>query len=100
MGGEWRVPTKEQMDELVSSCEWKPVYSGANFVGVYVYGPNGKSIYLPECSSDPYDTWSRYWSSTLFTKSDQAYHLRIDGGKKNVISLYRYFGAAIRPVFE
>ena len=99
-GGKWRVPTKEQMDELVSLCEWKPVYSGANFVGVHVYGPNGKSIYLPECSSDPYDTWSRYWSSTLYTKSDQAYHLRIDGGKKSVISLYRYFGAAIRPVFK
>lgn len=99
-GGKWHIPTKVQMDELVSSCEWKPVYSGASFVGVNIYGPNGKSIYLPECSSDPYDTWSRYWSSTLYENSDRAYHLRIDGGKKNVISLPRYYGAAIRPVFE
>lgn len=97
-GRKWQIPTKEQMDELVSLCEWKPVYSGVKFVGVYVYGPNGKSLYLPECSNDPYDTWSRYWSNTLYTNSNQAYHLRIDGGNKSVISLYRYFGAAIRPV--
>lgn len=99
-GDNWVMPSKEQMEELVNKCEWKVAYSGTTFVGVTIYGPNGNSIYLPACGSGgiTYDTWSRYWTSTLYANNNYAYHLRIDGGNKGVISLDRYFGAAIRPV--
>lgn len=99
-GRGWQVPTKDQMDELVNYCEWKESYSGVSFVGVNVYGPNGNSIYLPACGSGGigYDTWNRYWTKTLYSNSNSAYHLRVDGWNKGVVSLDRYFGAAIRPV--
>lgn len=42
----WRVPTREEMNELIESCEWNwGTYNGVN--GFQVKGPNGNSIFLP-----------------------------------------------------
>ena len=45
-GGNWRMPTKEEQDELRDSCEW--VWTTQKGVsGCQVIGPNGNSIFLP-----------------------------------------------------
>lgn len=42
----WRVPSREEMQELIESCEWIwGIYNGVN--GFQVKGPNGNSIFLP-----------------------------------------------------
>ncbi len=100
-GANWCTPTKTQMEELVNLCEWRGSYSGIYFMGYYVYGPNGKSIFLPaDCDSDQISGFSRFWTKTLYTNDRMAYHLRIGGSTGPVVMAhYRYMGAAIRPVF-
>ena len=45
MGGNWRMPTKAEAQELVSKCKWEwGTYLG--FKGYKVTGPNGNSIFL------------------------------------------------------
>ena len=46
LGGQWRMPTLEQIKELITECsrQWTEV-GGVN--GVMVTGPNGNSIFLP-----------------------------------------------------
>ena len=70
MGTEWRMPTKEEQDELNSECTW--MWTLLNKVyGYKVTGPNGKSIFLPAagCRLDGslYDagSYGHYWSASL-----------------------------------
>jgi len=45
-GGAWRMPTKEDCEELMSECGWE--WISHNFQkGYKVTGPNGNSIFLP-----------------------------------------------------
>lgn len=41
-GGNWRMPTKEQFQELIDSCKWE--FTGNGYT---VTGPNKNSIFLP-----------------------------------------------------
>ena len=70
-GGDWRMPTKEEQDELRTKCTWTwTTQNGAN--GYIVTGPSGKSIFLPaagfRANSDLKNvgSWGCYWSSTLY----------------------------------
>lgn len=46
LGSGWRMPTKDEMQELVDSCTWtSETLNGVN--GYRVAGKNGKSIFLP-----------------------------------------------------
>jgi hypothetical protein len=64
-GGSWRMPTKEEFDELREKCNWE--WTGS---GYKVTGPNGNSIYLPAAGFRSYeelygeDSFGYYWSST------------------------------------
>ena len=65
-GGGWRMPTLDEIQELVSSCTWEwGAYKGVN--GIYVTGPNGNSIFLPAAGGNRYKVGSvgHYWSATL-----------------------------------
>lgn len=45
-GGSWRMPTKEEMQELVDNCTW--TWTSLNGVeGSLATGPNGNSIFFP-----------------------------------------------------
>ena len=73
LGGAWRMPTKEEMDELCSQCNWTwMTLSGV--AGHEVKASNGNSIFLPaagELSGAPpaINRGSRvqYWTSSLAT---------------------------------
>ncbi len=45
-GNEWRMPSKQQLDELLNECTWTLATIG-NMTGYEVEGPNGNSIFLP-----------------------------------------------------
>ena len=111
-GGNWRMPTKSEISELVNNCTW----SWTKQNGVYGYtvkGVSGNSIFLPAAgyktgnscydrgttgifwTSKGYDTEDdgHVWASTLsFDLEDD------DDGLSDRWGYRRYFGASIRPV--
>lgn len=121
-GEDWRIPTKEQADELFSQCEWKwGSFNGCN--GMIGKGPNGNLIFFPATGySNENGVWSKkkegnYWCGDLCnpSKHDHSnYHPSVieDAENSKRANCYsfsntdhihsgcsdRYFGYAIRPV--
>lgn len=69
-GGLWRMPTKDELNELLSKCKW--VHTKLNKVeGYKITGPSGKSIFLPFAGSyiektlDQQGSFGVYWSSSM-----------------------------------
>ncbi len=105
-GGSWRMPTKEDIDELVSKCTWAWItYNGVS--GCKVMGPNGNSIFLP-AGGGRYSTSHKfdgsrgcYWSATLCgAYGGGAWELYFDnvGCGKNYGECNRIDGLLVRPV--
>lgn len=113
----WRIPTKEEMQELVDSCTWEPTtLNGVE--GCRVTGPNGNSIFLPMAgvimgssnpsivgSNKPQGAAGRYWTANWDTKTDYinsgypyAWSLIFNTSKAGVNSIYKFYGAQIRAV--
>ena len=77
-GSTWRMPTKQEFEELISHCEWDWQWVNGCYLAK-ITGPNGKSIYLP--SQSYYDgMWydSDLWSSTPHNNNKDAYSLFYD----------------------
>lgn len=45
-GSSWCMPTRKQVEELITSCKWK-TYTFSGKEGVLGTGPNGRHIFLP-----------------------------------------------------
>jgi formylglycine-generating enzyme required for sulfatase activity len=103
-GPSWRMPTKEQMNELIKKCSWQ--YTTMNGIaGQLVTGPNGNTLFLPHTgyyyNNTLYYSYFEgyYWSCILFDYySDTAYRLRIGEGIHTCVSYNRYFGYTVRAV--
>ena len=103
-GSEWRMPTKEEWEELYNNttCIWT-IQNGVN--GLLFTVSNGDCLFLPAAgcrySSNLYYAGSRgyYWSSTLYTGGPDSawnyyfysdyYYLNLSG---------RYYGQSVRAV--
>ena len=96
-GGDWRLPTKNELEDLVNKCSWK--INTKNGVQVAtVTGPNGNSIDLPFYSyiqNEGYQGW--YWSSTSYSSS-KAYCLHFDGNTVSSGTNNKYLGFLARAV--
>ena len=99
-GGGWRMPTKKQLAELVSECEWVWVSGGYK-----VTGPNGNSIFLPAAGGrekeevEGIDSNGNYWSSTLYYSGPYgAWSLNFDSKGYEMCYYYRYNARSVRPV--
>lgn len=105
-GSSWRMPTCEEIDELVDKCTWQ--WTSVNGVnGQKVTGPNGNSIFLPAAGrrdgtgvrfrgSD-----GNYWSGTLHEGySNRACSLYFNSGDGYWNYGYRSHGRTVRPVTE
>ena len=103
-GPSWRMPTYEQMKELIQKCSW--VWMTRNGVaGLRVTGPNGNTIFLPNAGYRYNDSWYEdyseglYWSRTLHNNlSDCAYRIFISDWTHYFNHYNRYFGYTVRPV--
>ena len=66
-GGGWRMPTKEEFEELIQYCSWEwKRYRGIN--GYEITGRNGNRIFLPAAGDSNNPDWEyegSYWASTL-----------------------------------
>ena len=106
-GGSWKMPTREQMQELVDYCEWEWMQvNGVN--GAKVTGPNGNCIFLPAAglrrgSSLVNDGGSGHcWSSTPYDDNygSGAYFLCFYNGYEGVNYDNRNYGLTVRPITE
>lgn len=59
-GGSWRMPTHDELTELIEGCSW--TWITQNGVKGYKVSRNGNSIFLPAAGS-----YGEYWSSSLYT---------------------------------
>ena len=86
-GGQWKMPTSGNFEELCEKCTW--TLTTLNGTNVYkVTGPNGHSIYLPA---------TKYWSCILGDYEEQAYCLSVSNNS-GVTSVNRCADLAIRPI--
>ena len=68
-GKSWRMPTKEEIDELLDNnkCDWRWIdnYNGTGSQGYQIVSRiNGNSIFLPAGHRDLTKAAGKYWSST------------------------------------
>jgi hypothetical protein len=105
IGGDWRMPTRKEEQELIDKCTWKIIsYRGVK--GAMVTGKNGNSIFLPmsgwRCGPDVgvQNEVGLYWSGTHCTENPGfAYriHFELDGCPDLSMSI-RCFGFSVRAV--
>lgn len=113
-GGNWRMPTKEEIDELIKKCSWKWTTQNGIY-GYIVTGTTGQSIFLPAAGeytrfSEPNncaEEYGFYWSSTVcHIIPSFAYYLgffsrnRFCDANLGRANIYceRSYGRSVRPV--
>jgi len=91
-GQPWRMPTKEEAQELIDKCTWK-FTSMSGVEGYQVTGPNKNSIFIP-CTDD---TYTYLWTGTYKSSGDYYYYyVGLDDNDRirNVVNkgiYYRYY---------
>lgn len=105
LGGNWRMPTLDEMKELINQCSWE--WTTQNGVkGRKVTGPNGNSIFLPAAGYRYRKMLISagirvgYWSATPDSDSDNSYSLDFDSDRYDWSGGSRDNGQAVRPVSE
>lgn len=115
-GGNWRMPTQEEVKELLDNCDsqWETLngIEGRRFTSKI----NGNSIFFPAAGYlRLQDKLSKgkvgyYWSSTLYVsqeegewrqydnQSDAAVYLGFGTGGGTSHNMFRYYGLQVRPV--
>lgn len=109
-GENWRMPTPEELNELVTKCKWT-FTSYNNVYGQRITGPSGKSIFLP-CSG--YYSFTRplgqgsygwYWSSSLSYNNENGKAVILffpnyscENKDELMQNDLRYCGGSVRPV--
>lgn len=115
LGGEWRIPTEAEFEELKNECTWTWVEEDSKYLlpGYEVTDKQGHTLFLPAAGGKCYEKSSgnneflpalqykkvgAYWTanlsiSTLYAQSFTFTNGRIEGG-----SPYRYYGLGIVPV--
>lgn len=103
LGDDWRMPTEEEVEELLDNCEieWTSL-NGVN--GLKVIGPNGNSIFLPAAGfryGTSFSSGVYYWTSSgngigrwacSFFEYFDNHWIDLD------INSDRYLGFSIRPI--
>lgn len=107
-GGEWRIPTYEELNELKTKCIWEwTTQNGVN--GSKVTGLNGNFIFLPAAGLINglvllfNESYTCYWSSSLCVNDpNNAYYLTSSSEYLEWSSYYRHrcCGKSIRPICE
>ena len=112
-GGQWRMPTKADFEELLNSeyttWAWTENYNGSGVKGYIISGKgaySGNSIFMPltgfyHNSLTLVGTYrGDYWSSTRSeSNNNRAYWIGFGSGDKKLQDPYdRVYGFAVRPV--
>ena len=107
MGGDWRMPTKAELQELIdyTTNEWITNYNGTVVNGRKFTGLNGNSIFIPAAGicvdGEVYDVYDYgyVWSSSLFTSwPKNAWYLGLGSDNCNMNDYFRYNGRSVSGV--
>lgn len=98
-GGNWRIPSRIQMNELILHCHWEKLkYKETE--GFLIEGKNGNTLFLPR--EDSYSSGAYTVNELDFKDSSRAYSLQWepDGDTVNphLMGDYKFRGRMIRPV--
>ena len=115
LGGKWRMPTKQEFQELIDNCEMSWTTQGGVNGMEFKSKINGNSIFLPApglyapkgsinpSGSDLSEAGKSgyYWSSELAGSStSMVAALRIQSNYHNLLNADRTQGCSIRPVSD
>lgn len=108
----WRMPTKQEVADLLSKCEWE----WNRVEGIFGYKisskKTGKEIFIPAGGVIAYDgkhnssMMCNYWTASLHDQNEQYYaysFVYTDEGKEGseyISQTYRYMGMTIRAVCD
>ena len=103
-GGNWRMPTYDELNELKTKCTW--TWTTQNGVyGQKVTGPNGNSLFLPaagyryDSSLNFAGSTGYFWSSSLYeSDSYDAWLVNFGSGDVDWRNGGRCIGRSVRPV--
>nr|MBP7471911.1 hypothetical protein [Prevotella sp.] len=105
-GGKWRIPTNDELNELMTNCKisWTTL-NGVNG-NTYTSKKNGNVIFLPAAgyrygssTIKGRGTYGRYYSGTLNPNmTNNAYDMLFSNSSDDWNGLNRYDGRSIRPV--
>lgn len=108
-GDSWRMPTSEEVQELISHCNWERTTLN-NVNGWRVMGGNGNEIFIPAAGyyhyGEIYDSglFGYYWSASLYwSYNPDAFHLYFSYYQDITYGLrtdLRIYGFPVRPVTE
>ena len=109
-GGNWRMPTEAEQDELINNCTWTWTsnYNGTGVKGHIVSSKkNSNSIFLPTSGcrygSSLYDagSYGGYWSSSLYSsRLGYACSLFFVSDSVDWYDYRRFYGRSVRPVCQ
>ena len=103
----WRMPTKEDFEELIAGTtnSWVTDYKGISGLNGRLFtGNNGNTLFISAAGfcdgSDIYGVGSNcnLWSSSLDLDPNCAYALCFNSNFIDMCSSYRYFGQSVRPI--
>ena len=95
-GGDWRMPTRDELEELFEECSYEKFNDG-----VILHGPNGNTLFLPASGwmignkLIEGDCWGCYLTCNA-TNTAGVWGIDIDD--KKMSSKHMYIGYTIRPV--
>lgn len=105
-GKDWRLPTKDELEELSTlSVERVDNYQGTG-VGGFLFTGNGNEIFFPSSgyinSSGTHGNYAYtyYWSSDKTSNPSNVYYANINYGGASIMEAnYRFVMFAVRPVY-
>lgn len=107
-GGDWRMPTEAEYNELLNACntKWVTNYNGTGINGrlFTLKTDSTKTLFFPAVGSLKgvsyleMNTYGYYWSSSPNTYSSHGYILSISDPYCYMTDHPRYFGHAVRAV--
>ena len=103
-GGDWRMPTADECDELCNNCTVeKATQNGINGM-LFTSNINGTSIFLPcagACLHSFFEVGSigRYWSSSIVWYAPN-FAIDMTLNPSGIQGDYRLYGYTVRPVIE
>ena len=108
MGGNWRMPTKDECQELIGNCDvtWTNNYNGTGIKGrIFTSKVNRNSVFFPAAgscydSSVDYVGSSGYYWSASWSSSSSVWGLHFRSGTQGLSYDARYFGQSVRGVCE
>ena len=106
LGGLWRMPTEDEIHELISNCNWTwTTENGVNGYKAVSKSDATKYIFLPAAGDrygttlDQADVYGFYWTAAPHVNSPNAIYFSIFSAYRRVANRPRNYGYTIRPVY-